>query len=166
LLWRDIMITRTLTKANTELLTVSEVQSIIITVWSMLVCRQTWCWRTSWEFPIQMCRQQEWPDSRPDLGFWNLKSYPQWHTSSHKATSTLTRPSLYSFSSNGTPWWLRTQKYVSPGAILQATTIGKEKYCTYVTIILFLFFGVLIHILATYQVWGQPRIWESLSLNK
>ena len=39
-----------------SLLTVSEVQSIIITVGNMAVCRQTWCWRSR-EFYILIHRQ-------------------------------------------------------------------------------------------------------------
>ena len=47
LLWRDIMTKPTLIKENIELglLTVSEVQSIIIMAENMATCRQSWCRR-------------------------------------------------------------------------------------------------------------------------
>ena len=35
--------------------------------------RQTWCWRSSWEFWIWICRKQGcWPWA----GFWNFKAHP------------------------------------------------------------------------------------------
>ena len=61
MLWRDTMTTESLKKENFSLgmATGSEVQSIIVMVGSMAECRQIWCCRGSWEFYIQICRQQE-----------------------------------------------------------------------------------------------------------
>ena len=36
---------------------------------SMVAHRQTWCWRRSWEFYIQSCRQQEERGIRTGLSF-------------------------------------------------------------------------------------------------
>ena len=60
---------------------------IIIMVRSMAALRQTLLCRNSWEFYIQIHKQQELIQSTPEpgLGFWNHKVHPQWHTSSIKA---------------------------------------------------------------------------------
>jgi hypothetical protein len=49
---RDTMAMATLRKENIAgLLTVSELQSILIMVGSLVACRHTWCWRNSLRIP-------------------------------------------------------------------------------------------------------------------
>lgn len=76
---------------------------------SMAACRQTRCWRCSWEFYIQICRQQE-RDIGSGLDFWNLKAHP-------KDTPPSTRPHLLVLSNNATPQWLNIPIHESMGAI-------------------------------------------------
>lgn len=42
---------------------------------SMAACRHMWCWRSSWEFYIQVLRQGR-RATEPGLGFWNLEDLP------------------------------------------------------------------------------------------
>jgi hypothetical protein len=56
------MIMATLVKEN---IIVSEVQSISDLAGSMAACRQTWCWRSSHQFYIQIHRQQKERDTGP-----------------------------------------------------------------------------------------------------
>jgi len=58
----------------------------------------------------------------PDVGLSNLKAYPQWHTSSDKATPTPPTPYLPILSNSSTPWWLSIQIYEPMGDILIHTT--------------------------------------------
>jgi len=78
-----------------------ETQSIIVTVGSMVACRQTWC-RRSWEFYAMIRRQQETAPLAMAWAYVRPQSRPlQWHTYSptrphppNKATPTPTRPHL------------------------------------------------------------------------
>ena len=57
--------------------------------------RKTWHWKRSWELYIWISRHQEETISHyPGLSIWDLKAYPQWHTSLNKVTPTPWRPYL------------------------------------------------------------------------
>ena len=62
-------------------LTGSEVPSIIIMAGSMAACRQTWCWKRSWEFCICIRRQPRETDNLRHLGG---SSIPQWVEPEHR----------------------------------------------------------------------------------
>ena len=82
LLWRGTM--------TMETYKVSEVQFIIITVWNVAACRQTWRWKRSWEFYILIHRQQNetvWY-IRHSFSIGDLKAHP------HSDTLSPTRPHL------------------------------------------------------------------------
>ena len=53
---------------------------------SMGACRQTQCWRSGWEFYIQIHRQQKERHTTPGLGFWKVNACTQWHMSCNKVT--------------------------------------------------------------------------------
>jgi hypothetical protein len=63
---------------------------------SMAASRLTWCWRRSWKFYILIHRQQKRTVSHTgrSLSTYPQSPPPQWHSSSNKATPTLTRPHL------------------------------------------------------------------------
>jgi hypothetical protein len=62
-------------------------QSIIITVGSTVVGRQTRHWKNSQQFYIQIHRQQKDRKSGLRMGFLKPQNHLQWHISSNKATS-------------------------------------------------------------------------------
>jgi hypothetical protein len=55
-------------------------------VGSMAADRQVWCQRNSWELASYQKVGGKEKDSRPAVGFWNLKANPQWQTFYNKAT--------------------------------------------------------------------------------
>lgn len=92
----------------------------------MVSRRQTRCWRGGWEFYIQIGKhQEERVDTRPNLGFWDLKTHPQWHTTFHKATPTLTRSHLLIVPHS---LWVY-ERYFHPNHHREASLIKAKSHC-------------------------------------
>jgi hypothetical protein len=83
--------------------------------------RQTWCWRTSWEFYIPICRKQE-KRMAPSLAW-------AFETSKCTPSDTLppTRPYLLVPSNKATPWWpgIQIRKTIVAILIQTTTVVGK-----------------------------------------
>ena len=117
LLWGDIMTIATLMKENIELGLAysSEVWSIIAMVGNTVACQQTWCWSGSWEFYIQMSRQQEETISNwAWLGLLNQQNHNSNIATPYESigtifiqTTTLTKPGALQFGYTDWPVSLR-----------------------------------------------------------
>lgn len=80
----------------------------------MIACRQRWFWRSSLEFYIQICRQQE---ERETLGL-------SWYFETSNSTLSGTFPTSR-FSNSAPPQWPNTKNYRTMCTILIQTTTGR-----------------------------------------